>query len=75
MLNREKVNIRDPYILLHEGIYYLYGTRSATCWGEQMDLTVIKVKIWKIGKDRLKFFTDRKAFSRIGIIGRRSAIL
>lgn len=24
MLNREKVNIRDPYILLHEGIYYLY---------------------------------------------------
>ena len=34
MLNREKVNIRDPYILLHEGIYYLYGTRSATCWGE-----------------------------------------
>jgi len=41
----------------------------------QMDLTVIKVKIWKIGKDRLKFFTDRKAFSRIGIIGRRSAIL
>ena len=33
-MNREKVNIRDPYILLHEGIYYLYGTRSATCWGE-----------------------------------------
>lgn len=27
------INIRDPYILLHEGVYYLYGTRSATCWG------------------------------------------
>lgn len=34
MQRREAVNIRDPYILLHDGIYYLYGTRSATCWGE-----------------------------------------
>lgn len=28
-----ELNIRDPYILLHERVYYLYGTRSATCWG------------------------------------------
>jgi len=28
------INIRDPYVLLHEGKYYLYGTRGATCWGE-----------------------------------------
>ncbi|MCD8190393.1 MAG: glycoside hydrolase family 43 protein [Clostridiales bacterium] len=28
-----EINIRDPYVLLHEGRYYLYGTRSATCWG------------------------------------------
>ncbi len=27
------VNIRDPYILLYDGRYYLYGTRSATAWG------------------------------------------
>lgn len=27
------VNIRDPYILPHDGKYYLYGTRSATTWG------------------------------------------
>ena len=27
------INIRDPYVLLHEGTYYLYGTRSQTCWG------------------------------------------
>ena len=27
------INIRDPYVLLHDGHYYLYGTRSATCWG------------------------------------------
>ena len=28
-----EINIRDPYILVHGGKYYLYGTRSATCWG------------------------------------------
>lgn len=29
-----EINIRDPYILPHNGKYYLYGTRSETCWGE-----------------------------------------
>ena len=33
-MKREDINIRDPYVLIHEGRYYLYGTRSATCWGE-----------------------------------------
>lgn len=28
-----EINIRDPYVLVYEGKYYLYGTRSATCWG------------------------------------------
>lgn len=32
-MRTEELNIRDPYVLLHEGTYYLYGTRSATCWG------------------------------------------
>ena len=27
------INIRDPFVLLHNGVYYLYGTRGATCWG------------------------------------------
>ncbi len=30
----EQINIRDPYILPVDGKYYLYGTRSQTCWGE-----------------------------------------
>ena len=32
-LKTNEINIRDPFVLLHEGRYYLYGTRSATCWG------------------------------------------
>lgn len=34
MMKAQDINIRDPYVLLYEGVYYLYGTRSATCWGE-----------------------------------------
>lgn len=30
----EEINIRDPYILAEEKAYYLYGTRSNSCWGE-----------------------------------------
>ena len=32
-MKMNEINIRDPFILLHEGTYYLYGTRSKTCWG------------------------------------------
>ncbi len=33
-MKREEINIRDPYVLLHGDTYYLYGTRSESCWGE-----------------------------------------
>lgn len=33
-MKREDINIRDPYVLVDNGKYYLYGTRSDTCWGE-----------------------------------------
>lgn len=33
-MKTNEINLRDPYVLLHDGRYYLYGTRSETCWGE-----------------------------------------
>ena len=33
-MKRSEINIRDPFVLVHEGRYYLYGTRSESCWGE-----------------------------------------
>ena len=33
-MKTNEINIRDPYVLLHEDRYYLYGTRSESCWGE-----------------------------------------
>lgn len=29
----DEINIRDPFVLLWQDAYYLYGTRGATCWG------------------------------------------
>lgn len=31
---RNEINIRDPFVLVDNGKYYLYGTRGATCWGK-----------------------------------------
>ena len=33
MLKTNEINIRDPFVLLRDGVYFLYGTRGATCWG------------------------------------------
>lgn len=33
-MKTEEIIIRDPYVLLYEDKYYLYGTRSKSCWGE-----------------------------------------
>lgn len=27
-----EIHFRDPYVLVHEGKYYLYGSRGKTCW-------------------------------------------
>lgn len=32
-MKRTDINIRDPFVLVHDGTYYLYGTRGETCWG------------------------------------------
>lgn len=37
MIKRSDINIRDPYILVSGGMYYLYGTRSESCWGDSAD--------------------------------------
>lgn len=28
-----EINIRDPFVLVYEKKYYMYGTRAETCWG------------------------------------------
>ncbi len=33
-LKNNEINIRDPFVLVYEGKYYMYGTRAETCWGK-----------------------------------------
>lgn len=39
-MNFKDINIRDPFVLPHEGKYYLYGTRGATAWTKATGLDV-----------------------------------
>lgn len=32
-MHTSEINIRDPFVLVHEGKYYMYGTRGETAWG------------------------------------------
>ena len=32
-MKNTEINIRDPFVLVEDGTYYMYGTRAATCWG------------------------------------------
>lgn len=33
-MKTKDIHMRDPFVLVHDGKYYLYGTRGSTCWGE-----------------------------------------
>ena len=41
-MKRNEINVRDPYILVEDSKYYLYGTRGYQCWeeGEGLDVYV-----------------------------------
>lgn len=39
MLKSSDITIRDPYVLVHENKYYMYGTRSHLCWKKPEDLS------------------------------------
>lgn len=32
-MKTDEINLRDPFVFVEDGVYYLYGTRAKTCWG------------------------------------------
>lgn len=36
-MTTDQINVRDPFVLCHNGTYYLYGTDSATTWHGRPD--------------------------------------
>ena len=56
--------------MLHEGIYYLYGTRSATCWGEADGFDCYKSEDLENWEGPIEIFhQNRKAFRRSELLG------
>ena len=33
-MKNSDIHIRDPYVLVQNGKYYLYGSRGGSCWGQ-----------------------------------------
>lgn len=56
------INIRDPFVLLHEGVYYLYGTRGATCWGEADGFDVYMSRDLETWSDAIECFHSDGCF-------------
>lgn len=74
MLTNE-INIRDPYILVHDGSYYLYGTRSETCWGPAEGFDCYISQDMEHWTGPIEIFKRPENFSRRRISGRRNATI
>lgn len=73
-MKTNEINIRDPFVLLENGTYYLYGTRGATCWGPATGFDVYTgtdLENWEGPFPALKM-TERSG--QTGITGRRRYI-
>ncbi len=44
MIKREHLHIRDPFVYVENGQYYLLGTTGNDCWGSGSDLTLYTSK-------------------------------
>ena len=62
MITRENINIRDPFVLVHEGKYYLYGTRGPECWGHGTGLDVYVSTDLENFEDPVEVFTPPADF-------------
>ena len=61
-MKRNEINIRDPYILLEEGTYYMYGTRGAECWGKGYGLDVYISEDLENWSEPIEVFTKTEDF-------------
>ncbi len=62
MKKRTDINIRDPFVLVHEGKYYLYGTRGDECWGKGTGLDCYVSTDLENFEDAVEVFTPPADF-------------
>lgn len=61
-MKRTEINIRDPFVLVDGGKYYLYGTRGATCWGKASGFDVYVSKDLENWSDPIVCFENDGTF-------------
>ena len=61
-MKRSEINIRDPFVLVHGGKYYLYGTRGETCWGPATGFDVYVGEDLENWSDPIPCFENDGAF-------------
>lgn len=57
-----EIHIRDPYILLDNGKYFMYGTRGKGCWGKDTGLDVYVSDDLDEWSDPIEVFTKPDDF-------------
>ncbi|MBQ7907428.1 MAG: family 43 glycosylhydrolase [Clostridia bacterium] len=57
----DEINIRDPFILAHDGKYYLYGTRAKNTW-EAVDVKTIGFDVY-VSDDMENWSEPKEIFS------------
>lgn len=61
-MKTQDIHIRDPFVLVHEGKYYLYGTRGATCWGDATGFDVFVSEDMENWSEAIPCFEDDGTF-------------
>ena len=63
MLKTTDILIRDPYVLVHEGKYYMYGTRSLLCWKKPDDISIQGFDVY-VSDDLINWSEPTEVFKR-----------
>ena len=66
-MKNSEIHLRDPYVLVHNGKYYLYGSRGESCWGQGSGFDVYvgtDLENWEgpfeVFPNDVAFWTDRE---------------
>lgn len=65
MIHRSEIQIRDPYILVEDGVYYLFGTTDADPWKEGHSFLCYKSKDLEHYEGPFPAFAPKEGFEGV----------
>ena len=61
-MKQQDIHLRDPFVLVHDGKYYLYGSRGKTAWGPATGFDVFVSEDLENWSDPIACFEDDGSF-------------